>query len=69
MKKISFQKIFQFLLCLVVSIQVLATVTVMYLQWTSIVLGHGASVSVGSQEDILHHFNPLFTFSGKFRKL
>ena len=41
-------------------IQVLATVTVMYLQWTPIVLGNGANISVGSQGRYFTPFLILF---------
>ena len=41
-------------------IQVLATVTVMYLQWTPIVLGKGANISVGSQGRYFTPFLILF---------
>ena len=55
-----FSKDFSILAALLFPIQVIATVTVMYLQWTPIVLGHGASVSVGSQGRYFTPFLILF---------
>lgn len=59
-KKDFFSKDFSILAALLFPIQVIATVTVMYLQWTPIVLGHGASVSVGSQGRYFTPFLILF---------
>ena len=59
-KKNFFSKDFSILAALLFPIQVIATVTVMYLQWTPIVLGHGASVSVGSQGRYFTPFLILF---------
>lgn len=55
-----FSKDFSILAALLFPIQVIATVTVMYLQWTPIVLGHGASISVGSQGRYFTPFLILF---------
>lgn len=55
-----FSKDFSIFAAWLFPIQVLATVTVMYLQWTPIVLGHGASVSVGSQGRYFTPFLILF---------
>ena len=59
-KKDFFSKDFSILAALLFPIQVIATVTVMYLQWTPIVLGHGASISVGSQGRYFTPFLILF---------
>ena len=59
-KKDFFSKDFSILAALLFPIHVLATVTVMYLQWTPIVLGHGASISVGSQGRYFTPFLILF---------
>ena len=55
-----FSKDFSIFAAWLFPIQVLASVTVMYLQWTPIVLGHGASVSVGSQGRYFTPFLILF---------
>ena len=55
-----FSKDFSILAALLFPIQVIATVTVMYLQWTPIVLGHDASISVGSQGRYFTPFLILF---------
>ena len=59
-KKDFFSKDFSILAAWLFPIQVIATVTVMYLQWTPIVLGHGASISVGSQGRYFTPFLILF---------
>ena len=55
-----FTKDFATISSLLFPIQVLATVTVMYLQWTPIVLGNGANISVGSQGRYFTPFLILF---------
>ena len=55
-----FTKDFATVSSLLFPIQVLATVTVMYLQWTPIVLGNGANISVGSQGRYFTPFLILF---------
>ena len=59
-KNISSLKDFATVSSLLFPIQVLATVTVMYLQWTPIVLGNGANISVGSQGRYFTPFLILF---------
>lgn len=55
-----FTKDFATISSLLFPIQVLAIVTVMYLQWTPIVLGNGANISVGSQGRYFTPFLILF---------
>ncbi len=55
-----FTKDFATISSLLFPIQVLATVTAMYLQWTPIVLGNGANISVGSQGRYFTPFLILF---------
>ena len=55
-----FTKDFATVSSLLFPLQVLATVTVMYLQWTPIVLGKGANISVGSQGRYFTPFLILF---------
>ena len=55
-----FTKDFATVSSLLFPIQVLATVTVMYLQWTPLVLGNGANISVGSQGRYFTPFLILF---------
>lgn len=70
-KKDYFSKDFTHIATLMFPIQVLATVTVMYLQWTPLVLGHGANISVGAQgryfTPFLIMFLPLLANSGDFK--
>lgn len=55
-----FSKEYAFISVVVFGLQVLATVTVMYLQWTPLVLGNGADISVGSQGRYFTPFLILF---------
>ena len=65
-----FSKEYASISVLMFGVQVLATVTVMYLQWTPLVLGNGADISVGSQgryfTPFLILFLPLLANVGKF---
>lgn len=65
-----FSKEYAFISVLMFGLQVLATVTVMYLQWTPLILGNGANISVGSQgryfTPFLILFLPLLANVGKF---
>ena len=65
-----FSKDYAFLSVLMFGLQVLAAVTVMYLQWTPLVLGNGAASSVGSQGRYCTPFLilllPLLANLGKF---
>lgn len=65
-----FSKDYTLISVIMFGLQVLATVTVMYLQWTPLVLGNGADISVGSQgryfTPFLILFLPLLANLGKF---
>lgn len=65
-----FSKNYSFISVIMFALQVLATVTVMYLSWTPLVLGNGANISVGSQgryfTPFLILFLPLLANIGKF---